>query len=126
MAGSDPLAVFDALFRHVCEERDAVAAFALWAEDDDVTLFGSERADTARGPPAALRAHMEAIAGSAATIRFAWDDKRVHVEGDVAWVTASGTLTVDGRVGLYQVAGVLVRRAGEWRWHTFSGSEPRT
>jgi ketosteroid isomerase-like protein len=110
----------------VCEERDAVAAFALWAEDDDVTLFGSERADTARGPPAALRAHMEAIAGSAATIRFAWDDKRVHVEGDVAWVTASGTLTVDGRVGLYQVAGVLVRRAGEWRWHTFSGSEPRT
>ena len=123
MAGSDPLAVFDALFRHVCEERDAVAAFALWAEDDDVTLFGSEQADTARGP-AAMRAHMEAIAGSAATIRFAWNDKRVHVEGDVAWVTASGTLTVDDRVTPYQVAGVIVRRAGEWRWHTFSGSEP--
>jgi ketosteroid isomerase-like protein len=109
----------------VCEERDAAAAFALWAEDDDITLFGSEQTDTARGP-AALRAHMGAIAGSAATVRFSWDDKRVHVEGDVAWVTASGTLTVDDRVGPYQVAGVLVRRAGEWRWHTFSGSEPRT
>jgi ketosteroid isomerase-like protein len=96
VAGSDPLAVFDALFRHVYDERDAAAAFALWAEDDDITLFGSEVADTARGP-AEVRAHMGAIAGSAATIRFAWDDKRVHVEGDVAWVTARGTLSVDGR-----------------------------
>jgi ketosteroid isomerase-like protein len=123
VAGSDPLAVFDALFRHVCEERDAGAAFALWADDDDITLFGSEQSDTARGP-AEMRAHMGAIAGAAATIRFAWTDKRVHVEGDVAWVTASGTLTVDERSAPYQVAGVLVRRAGEWRWHTFSGSEP--
>jgi ketosteroid isomerase-like protein len=123
VAGSDPLAVFDALFRHLCEERDAGAAFALWAEDDDVTLFGSEQADTARGP-AELRAHMEAIAGASATIRFAWTDKRVHVEGEVAWVTASGTLAVDDRVGPYQVACVLVRRAGQWRLHTFSGSEP--
>jgi ketosteroid isomerase-like protein len=108
----------------VCEERDATAAFAVWAEDGDVTLFGSEQADTARGP-AEMRAHMEAIAGANATIRFDWNDKRVHIEGDVAWVTASGTLTVDERVAPYQVAGVLVRRAGEWRWHTFSGSEPR-
>jgi ketosteroid isomerase-like protein len=124
VAGTDPLATFDALFRHLCEERDGGAAFELWAEDDDITLFGSEQADTARGP-AELRAHLNAIAGSAATIGFAWTDKRVHVEGDVAWVTASGELTVDERTGPYQVAGVLVRRAGEWRWHTFSGSEPR-
>jgi ketosteroid isomerase-like protein len=109
----------------VCEERDAAAAFALWAEDDDVTLFGSEQADTSRGP-AELRVHLGAIAGASATIRFAWNDKRVRVEGNVAWVTASGTLTVDDRVAPYQVAGVLVRRAGKWRWHTFSGSEPRT
>jgi ketosteroid isomerase-like protein len=124
VAGSDPLAVFDALFRHVCEERDAVAAFALWAEDDDVTLFGSEQGDTARGP-AELRTHMEAIASANATIRFAWTDKRVHVEGDVAWVTASGTLAVDENVSPYQVACVLVRRGGAWRLHTFSGSEPK-
>jgi ketosteroid isomerase-like protein len=125
VAGTDPLAVFEALFRHVCEERDPAAAFALWAEDDDVTLFGSEQGDTARGP-AELRMHMEAIAGAKATIRFAWTDKRVHVEGDVAWVTATGTLSVDESVAPYQVACVLVRRAGAWRLHTFSGSEPRT
>src|SRR5438445_13415265 len=63
VAGPDPLATFDALFRLVCEERDAEAAFALWAEDDDVTLFGSEQADTARGR-AEMRTHMEAIAGA--------------------------------------------------------------
>jgi ketosteroid isomerase-like protein len=125
VAGTDPLAVFEALFRHVCEERDPAAAFALWAEDDDVTLFGSEQGDTARGP-AELRMHMEAIAGAKATIRFAWTDKRVHVEGDVAWVTATGTLSVDESVAPYQVACVLVRRGGDWRLHTFSGSEPRT
>ena len=100
-----------------------MAALALWADDDDITLFGSEQSDTARGP-AEMRAHMGPIAGAAATIRFAWTDKRVHVEGDVAWVTASGTLTVDERSAPYQVAGVLVRRADEWRWHTFGGSEP--
>jgi ketosteroid isomerase-like protein len=124
VAGSDPLAVFDALFRHVCEERDAGAAFALWAEDGDVTLFGSEQADAARGP-AELRTHMEAIAGASATIRFVWADKRVHVEGDVAWVTASGTVAVDDDVTPYQVVAVLVRRGSDWRWHTFSGSEPK-
>ena len=124
MAGTDPLAVFDSLFRYVCEERAAASASALWAEDEDVTLFGSEQADTARGPTA-VREHLEAIAGAAATIRFAWDDRRVHREGDVAWVTATGTLTVDDRVTPYQAACVLVRRDGEWRWHTFSGGEPR-
>jgi ketosteroid isomerase-like protein len=124
VAGPDPLVVFHALFRHLCEERDAAAAFALWAEDDDVTLFGSEQTDTARGP-AELRTHMEAIASSVATIRFAWTDERAHVEGDVAWVTASGTLRVDENLAPYQVTCVLVRRRGEWRVHTFSGSEPR-
>jgi ketosteroid isomerase-like protein len=124
VAGTDPLTVFDALFRLVCDKRDAAAAGALWAADDDVTLFGSEQVDTARGP-GEVREHLKAIAGADATIRFAWDDRRVHVEGDVAWVTATGTLTVDERVAPYQAACVLVRRAGAWRWHTFSGSEPR-
>jgi ketosteroid isomerase-like protein len=124
MAGTDPLAAFHALFRHLCEERDAGAAAALWAEDADVTIFGSERVDMARGP-ADVRAHLEMIANAQSTIRFTWDDVRAHVEGDVAWVTATGTLTVDDRAAPYQAACILVRREGEWRLHTFSGGEPR-
>jgi ketosteroid isomerase-like protein len=120
----DPLATFEALFHRVCDERDATAAAALWADDDDVTLFGSELADTARGP-AEIREHMQAIANANATIRFAWDERRAHVECDVAWVTATGTLTVDERAAPYQAACILVRREGEWRLHTFSGGEPR-
>ncbi|MFL5952849.1 MAG: nuclear transport factor 2 family protein [Gaiellaceae bacterium] len=120
----DPLETFEALFHRVCDERDPDGATALWADDDDVTLFGSERTDTARGP-AEIREHMDAIANAGATIRFVWNERHAHVEGEVAWVTAAGTLTIDDRASPYQAACVLVRRDGTWRLHTFSGSEPR-
>jgi ketosteroid isomerase-like protein len=108
----------------VCDARDAEAGVALWAEDADIALFGSERSDRARGP-AEVRKHLEAIAQSQATIRFSWDDAVVHREGDVAWVTATGTLDVDGTTTPYQAAAILVRRGDSWLWHTFSGCEPR-
>jgi ketosteroid isomerase-like protein len=107
-----------------CEERDPDAAAALWAADDDVTVFGSEQSDTAVGP-AAIRSNLEAIAASSRPISFAWRDRRVRVDGAVAWVNASGTLAVDGSVAPYQVTGVFVRREGRWLWHTHSGSVPQ-
>ena len=124
MAGPDPLAVFDALFRAVLEERDVDAFMTLWAEDDDIAMWGSELTERGDGR-AGMRTLGEAIAAHPGEIRFTWEERHVYEDGDVAWVTASGTLTVGGRVTPYQVIGVLVRRAGEWRWHTFSGSEPR-
>lgn len=120
----DVFDVFVALYRSLCAERDVEAAFALWAGDEDVSLFGSEETDTAVGP-AAVRAHLAAIAAAQAEISFAWHQHRVHVEGDAAWVNAAGTLTVDGRRSPYQVTGVFVRRGGQWLWHTHNGSEPR-
>ncbi len=71
-----------------------------------------------------MRGHVEAIAASRSKIAFDWRQRRVRVAGDVAWVNASGTLTVDGRVAPYQVTGVFVRRGGRWLWHTHSGAEP--
>jgi ketosteroid isomerase-like protein len=124
VAGTDPLATFEALFRTVCEERDAEAADALWARDEDVTLFGSETSDRARGP-AAVRGHLQSFAQSRRRVRFVWEDAVVHDEGDVAWVTATGTLDVDGNATAYQACGVFVRRDERWLWHTFSGCEPR-
>jgi SnoaL-like domain len=48
----------------------------------------------------------------------------VRIEGDVAWVNASGTLSVDDAEAAYQATGVFVRRGGRWLWHTHSGSTP--
>jgi ketosteroid isomerase-like protein len=117
------LDVFASLYRLACGERDAAAAFALWATDEDVALYDSEQSDTAVGP-AAVATHLAAIAASKSDISFAWDELRVHTEGDAAWVNASGSLTVDRRRSAYQTTGVFVRRDGRWRWHTHSGSEP--
>jgi ketosteroid isomerase-like protein len=120
VAGSDPLAVFDALFRAVLEDRDPDAFMALWAEDDDLAMWGSELTERGDGR-AQVRALGEAIAAHPGQIRFTWDEKHVHEDGDVAWINAAGS--VNGSP--YRMTAVLVRRAGEWRWHTFSGSEPR-
>ena len=118
------LDLFAFLYRLVCDERDADAAIALWAQDEDIALFGSEEGEADVGP-AAVHAHLVAIAAAPSAISFAWDERRVHVEGEAAWVSASGTLTVDGRRSLYRATGVFVRREGRWLWHTHSGSEPR-
>lgn len=124
MAGTDPLAAFDELFRLVTEEGDSAAAERLWAYDDGATLFGSEKSDTARGFDAIME-HLRAITSSQQTIRFTWNEKRAHTEGDVAWVNATGTLHVGGKQSDYQITAVLVCRDGRWLWHTFNGSEPR-
>jgi ketosteroid isomerase-like protein len=121
---NEVLDAFAALYRLVCEERDADGAIALWAEDEDIALFGSEESEAAVGQ-AAVRAQIDAIARSASDISFAWDEQKVHVEGAAAWVSASGTLTVDGRRSAYRTTGMFVRRDGRWLWHTHSGSEPR-
>jgi ketosteroid isomerase-like protein len=118
------LDVFASLYRLLCEERDAEAAIALWAADADIALFGSEESDAAVGPTA-VHAHLVAIAASKSEISFAWHEQQGHVEGDAAWVNASGTVTVNGRRSAYHVTGVFVRRDGRWVWHTHSGSEPR-
>ncbi|HWJ31387.1 MAG TPA: nuclear transport factor 2 family protein [Gaiellaceae bacterium] len=109
--------MFDALFEAL---REPEAFMALWADDADIALRGSELAERDDGP-AQLRAHVDAIAASPTEIRFVWEERRLHEEGDVAWINATGT--VNGAP--YRLTAVLVRRRGEWRWHTFSGGEPR-
>jgi ketosteroid isomerase-like protein len=107
----------------VTEQGDSEAAARLWVTDDDAVLFGSEKADAARGF-AAIQQHLRSITSSQTTIRFTWRERHAHAEGDVAWINASGTLAVAGRKSDYQITAVLVFRDGRWLWHTFNGSEP--
>jgi ketosteroid isomerase-like protein len=120
---AEVLDAFEGFYRPLCEDRDAEGALALWADDDDITVFGSEASDRSVGP-AEVRTHLEAIAAYPSRLAFRWDDPRVRIEGDVAWVNASGTFSLDGAETAYQVTGVFVRRDGRWLWHTHSGSTP--
>lgn len=120
---TEPLDVFDALYRHACDERDATAALSLWTTDPDVVMWGSDEDERAHGPEE-LKALLESVCNSPSDISFEWEDRECHVEGDVAWVNARGTLYVNGEPTPYRVTAVLIRRDGAWRWHTHSGSEP--
>jgi len=120
---ADPLAVFDALFHAACVERDEDAFMALWADDPEITMWGSDLDERGTGADE-IRALAEAIVISPYALFFAWDERYAHVEGDTAWVNAAGTLAVDGHSTAYRVTAVLVRRHSEWRWHTFNGNEP--
>lgn len=122
------LAAFDALFEALVDRRDAEAGSRLFADDADVLMWGSEESEQAIGPDAIAELH-RAIAASPAELAFAWERRLVHVEGDVAWVSAAGTVRVARPGGAprttpYRAIAVLVRRSHAWRWHTFSGSEP--
>ena len=119
----DLLVAFEGFYEAVCRDRDPQAALALWADDDDVTLFGSDEVDAALGP-VELGRHLEAIAAYPAEIVFAWGERRARIEAEVAWVAAQGTLSVGGDAVPYEAAGVFVRRQGRWLWHTHAGSTP--
>jgi ketosteroid isomerase-like protein len=120
---TDPIAAFDALYRHACDERDPSATLALWTTDPDIVMWGSDEDERAHGPEE-VKALIESVCNSPSEIAFEWEDKECHVEGDVAWVNARGTLYVNGEASPYRVTAVLIRRDDTWRWHTHSGSEP--
>ena len=122
------LRVFDALFAALLNQRDADAGTALFTDDADIVMWGSEDVERAMGRAAIAELH-RGIAAFSGTLTFRWYERHVHVEGDAAWVNAAGELSLQvggqaPRTGAYRLTAVLVRRHGSWRWHTFNGSEP--
>ncbi len=122
------LETFDALYAAATQAREAEATMRLFAKDPDITMWGSDEPEQAVGTTA-VGALVESIVASPASLGFRWSSRRVHVEGDAAWVNAVGEIaleTDDGRERTtpYRVTAVFVRRKGRWLWHTHSGSEP--
>ena len=122
------LAAFEALDRATENSGDADAIMRLFADDAQVTFWGSAEPEEAVGPMS-LRALAEAIVHAPGSFVVRWHERRASVEGDVAWVHASGTAAWDpgtGNVRIlpYRATAVAVRRDGAWLWHTFNGSEP--
>jgi uncharacterized protein (TIGR02246 family) len=109
-------------------KRDAAAGTALFIDDPEIVMWGSLAPEQATGREQIAEHHREITAWDA-TLSFDWSVRHVQIEGDAAWVNAAGTITVNyneggTRTDPYRLTAVLVRRDGEWRWHTFNGSEP--
>jgi uncharacterized protein (TIGR02246 family) len=124
----DVLAVFDA-FDSALKRKDVDAIVDLFADDPDVELWGSDMSERAVGKRA-IRGLLEGLFSRLpeSSVARTFEEPRVHVSGDVAWVTAAGTASwePDGerRVIAYRVTAVMVRTADGWRWHTHNGSQP--
>ena len=126
---ADVLTAFEAL-DVAFERRDVAAIMELFANDADITLWGSalpERAVGREELEALLSRLFEALPNG--SFRLEYSERRVHLVGDVAWVNAEGVGTWDpgdGRISQipYRVTAVLVRTLAGWRWHTHQGSQP--
>ena len=110
--------------------RDIDTIMGLFADDDDITFWGSALPEEAVGRED-LRGVLSRLFDAIPTSSFhlAYSARRVNVIGDVAWVNAAGTGTWDPGDGTihevpYRITAVLVRRAEGWRWHTHQASQP--
>ena len=115
---------FNALVEHIANGR-LNETLACFTEDADVSLFGSELSDTSLGA-SAIRQHMAEVYARPYRVLFDLQPGKVSSHGNVAWLTADGTLrlsTEDERRP-YRLTGVFERRTDRWLWQLFSGSEP--
>jgi uncharacterized protein (TIGR02246 family) len=105
--------------------RDLDATLALYAEDEDVTMIGSEAGECAVGA-AAVRRLFAGLYQRPTRFVFAWGTPRVVVEGDIAWLSVEAKISLEpGATAIdYRLAAVLARRDGAWRIRLFSGAEP--
>jgi ketosteroid isomerase-like protein len=125
---SDVAAVFHA-FDAALKRKDVDALVDLFADEPDVELWGSDLSERAVGR-LEIRSLLESLFSRLpeSSVDRTFEKPRVHVSGDVAWVTAAGTARweSDGgpRVIPYRVSAILVRTKHGWRWHTHNGSQP--
>jgi len=119
-----PEQAFDALFKAVVDERDPDAAMALWADDPDVTFWGSDLPERAVGRDA-IRELLSHIASGRNRLAFRWDERRTHTIGDTAWTNASGTVAVNDTAPLpYRLTVVFTFVGDTWKIHTYQASIP--
>ena len=126
---SEDAAVRDVVqrFDEALDRQDLEAALALCT--DDVVFIGSGEGEQAVGRDAIVDMALT-LAEKAADAEFRVTDTTldVEVQGDVALITSFGTARLRSsravREGPYRLTGVLVKRAGQWKWRAYHGSEP--
>jgi ketosteroid isomerase-like protein len=111
---------------HLIAARDMAIVEALTAHQGFLML-GSETGERASGR-SEIQALFEALFAKPYALSFDWPASEVVLAGDVAWVTAEGTMNVvhpDRTIPMpYRMVGIFERAGAGWAWRLFSGSEP--
>jgi ketosteroid isomerase-like protein len=121
------LAAMDAL-DEALDRRDPEAVAALFSDVPGMTFWGSAMSEEALSH-ADIRRLLASAEASSGVFTLNYDDRRVTIRGDVAWVNASGRAKWE-RPGHdtvkmpYRLTAIFTKDGDVWRWHTHHGSSP--
>jgi ketosteroid isomerase-like protein len=112
----------------VMARRDAPALMALFDDDDDILLVGSDTGEVYHGR-IAVAGFIKALCGLPFVFSFETPDVTIRQEGRSAWVFVNGTMVHtrdNGQVTRrpYRFSVAMVKRGQAWRWQLFHGSVP--
>jgi len=125
-ATEDAVFALLARFTKAVHARDAKAVQALFAEDADVCLFGSEGGEKAQGRQA-IGQLFHWMTQQYVELRWEWTWRQLSAAGDVAWLAAEAIIhatTKEERARVpYRLSAVFERRGERWWWMLYHGSE---
>jgi ketosteroid isomerase-like protein len=112
----------------VLARRDLAGFMALFEDDDDIMLLGSDAGEVFRGR-AEVGGFLKRLYGLPFTFAFDMPNATVRRKGHHAWLFADGAMVhkrADGSETRrpYRIVLVMKRHDDAWRWQLFSGSVP--
>ena len=116
--------MLDALIEAVLD-RDLDGTLICLSSEHEPAIVGSEAGEVALGRRG-VEGFFRRIYARAEPFRFDFPERLWSVHGDVAWLTADGSVVepaaADGKP--YRLTAVFVVEDGAWRLALWSGSEP--
>lgn len=112
----------------VLARRDLAGFMALFEDNDDILLVGSDAGEVFRGREA-VGGFLKALYGLPFTFAFDMPEVTVRRKGGHAWLFADGAMVhkrSDGSESRrpYRIVLMMKRHDDAWRWQVFSGSVP--
>lgn len=114
----------DSLIRAI-GARNVSRTLACFSSGHAPSVLGSEAGEAAVGW-GGIEAFFRRIYDRPAAFRFGFPDRSWTVRGDVAWLTAEGSVVEpDAALGKpYRLTAIFVREEGVWKLALWSGAEP--
>jgi ketosteroid isomerase-like protein len=108
--------------------RDVPAVMALFDDNDDILLVGSDTGEVFHGR-SAVAGFIKALCGLPFVFSFEMPDVTTRRTGRSAWVFVDGAMVHsrdNGKVtrSPYRFSVAMVQRGRAWRWQVFHGSVP--